>query len=71
MAERYKKWGITIVAIVIALIGMIGNLIIEPNLIVILGLLTGLVLFFMINIFYIKYVEKNIEDDTYSGDDLF
>lgn len=71
MSDKYLKWGLTYVAIFVAIIGLVGNLILGPNLVVILGLLTGTVLMFMLNIFHIKYVQKNIDDDTYSGDDLF
>lgn len=71
MSDQVRKWGITIVAVMVAVIGIVGNLIVEPNLIVILGLLTATVLALIVNVFHNRYVEKNIEDDTYSGDDLF
>ena len=71
MEKLLNKWFITFVAIVVAAIGMIGNLIIEPNIIVILGLLTGVVIMFIINLLHNKFVRSKIDDDTYGGEDLF
>ncbi|NLI68431.1 MAG: hypothetical protein GX374_07290 [Bacilli bacterium] len=71
MGKVLNKWFITFVAIVVAAIGMIGNLIIEPNIIVILGLLTGVVIMFIINLLHNKFVRSKIDDDTYGGEDLF
>jgi len=71
LGKVLNKWFITFVAIVVAAIGMIGNLIIEPNIIVILGLLTGVVIMFIINLLHNKFVRSKIDDDTYGGEDLF
>lgn len=71
LEKLLNKWFITFVAIVVAAIGMIGNLIIEPNIIVILGLLTGVVIMFIINLLHNKFVRSKIDDDTYGGEDLF
>ncbi len=53
-----QKWGIAIISIFLCVIGIIGNLIVNPNLPFILGILTGMVAIVLLNILYVRYIQK-------------
>lgn len=62
MEDLMRTWGIAIIAIFLLVIGIIGNLIFDPSLAFILGLLTGAVLIVLLNVAYVKYFKKEDDD---------
>lgn len=69
MEKLMRSWGIAIIAVFLAVLGIIGNLIFDPSLVFILGLLTGAVLIVILNVVYIYMFQKD-HDET-EEDDLF
>lgn len=58
MVEIMRTWGIAIIAILLLVGGVIGNLIVDPSLPFILGLLTGAVLIALMNVGYVRFIKK-------------
>jgi len=58
MMEIMRIWGIAIIAILLFVGGVIGNLMIDPSLPFILGLLTGAVIIVLMNVGYIRFIKK-------------
>lgn len=56
--EIMRIWGIAIIAILLFVGGVIGNLMIDPSLPFILGLLTGAVIIVLLNVGYIRFIKK-------------
>lgn len=67
MRKQLDNWGLTIVATFVFIIGVIGNIVIEPSVNNILGLLTGTILLFFINIFYVKYAKRYFSKDYHKN----
>lgn len=63
METVMRRWGIAIIALFMLVIGVIGNLIFDPSLSFILGLLTGAVLIVLLNVIYV-YFFKTDNDET-------
>jgi len=57
MTEIMRTWGIAVIAILLCVGGIIGNLIIDPSLPFVLGTLTGAVLIVLLNVAYNKYLK--------------
>lgn len=58
MREIMRTWGIAIIAILLFIGGAIGNLIIDPSIPFILGLLTGAVIIALMNLGYVRFIKK-------------
>lgn len=58
MVEVMRTWGIAVIAILLLVGGVIGNLIIDPSVPFILGLLTGAVIIVLMNVGYVRFIKK-------------
>lgn len=58
MVEVMRTWGIAIIAILLLICGVIGNLIINPSVPFILGLVTGAVIIALMNVGYVRFIKK-------------
>ena len=63
MMEIMRIWGIAIIAILLFVGGVIGNLMIDPSLPFILGLLTGAVIIVLMNVGYIRFIKKEGDEE--------
>lgn len=61
--EIMRIWGIAIIAILLFVGGVIGNLMIDPSLPFILGLLTGAVIIVLMNVGYIRFIKKEGDEE--------
>ncbi|HLS22356.1 MAG TPA: hypothetical protein VK037_00410 [Pseudogracilibacillus sp.] len=59
MQRVMRKWGIAIISIFLCVLGIIGNLIVDPNWPFVLGIITGMVLIVLLNVIYVVYIQKN------------
>ncbi|MDQ0300295.1 putative copper export protein [Salibacterium salarium] len=61
MKKRFSQWKFSYIAILAFIGGIIGNLIVSPDLTYILGALSGSLLLVVINLIYVIYTNRKLK----------